>query len=428
MDDEDEEDLLVSPRRRRNAAPRRIASDGGERGLVGRLKARLPILFPEPPPADMPAQLQLLLDMRSRRLRGFALRMSIFVVVPCLLVLFYTALIATKRYVSSFQVTYQVYQPITSVGGGLLSTTPSNSDAIDYGNLIQNYVASEALAERLDQQLNLRAYYGSSKIDWTSRLPAHATDGQYFSYYSNHVSVSEGFGGYVTVTVQAFDPAFTLKLAQTIDQDANEMLDGMTAQARAAELKAATDSMNDATTQLANINLALTNFRNTHGDLDPSQIATEIGAIEGTLESQLADVKAQLAQADANMQPNAAQIVQLNLQVAALQKQIDEERARLANGDGQPNYANVVAQYQTLLAQQQLALTNYQAAQQGLLAAKTDAAREQNYVVDYVAPTLPDRPTAPDPLMSTAEAFVACMVVYSILNLLYSAMRDQTGV
>ncbi len=426
--DDDEEDGLGTPRRRRYSAPHRIADDGGETGLVGRLKSRLPILFPEPPPSDLPAQLQLLLEMRTRRLRNFALRMGIFVLLPCLLVLIYTALIATKQYVCSFQVTYQVYQPVTSVSGGLLSTTPSNSDAIDYGNLIENYVASETLAKKLDQQLNLRAYYSSSKIDWTSRLPAHATDAQYFSYYGNHVSASEGFGGYVTVTVQGFDPAFTLKLAQTIDQDANEMLDGMTAQARAAELKAATDSMNDATTQLANINTSLTSFRNAHGDLDPSQIATEIGTIEGTLESQLADVKAQLVQAQANLQPNAAQIVQLNLQVAALQKQIDEERARLANGNGQPNYAGVVAQYETLLAQQQLALTNYQAAQQALLAAKTDAAREQNYVVDFVAPTLPDKPTAPDPLISTGEAFVTCMVIYSILNLLYSAMRDQTGV
>jgi capsular polysaccharide transport system permease protein len=428
MDDGDEEHLTGPQESKRRAAPRWIASAGGERGLVGRLKSSLPIRYSPPPPADMPAQLQLLLDMRSRRLRGFAVRMGIFVLLPCLLVLIYTGLIATRRYVSTFQLTYQVYQPASTVGGGLQATTPSSSDAIDYGNLINNYIASETLAKKLDQQLNLRAYYSDSKIDWTSRLPAHASNAQFFKYYSSHVSVSEGFGGYVDVSVQGFDPAFTLKLAQTIDADANEMLDGMTAQARNAEVKAAGEALSDAGAQLASANAALTDFRNTHGDLDPSQIATEIGTIEGSLEAQLANIKAQLAQANANLQPNASQIVQLNLQMTAVQKQIDEERQRLANGNGQPNYANVVAQYQTLLSQQQLALTNYQAAQQALLVAKTDAAREQNYVVDFIAPTLPDQPTAPNPLISTGETFIACLMVYAILNLLYSAMRDQTGV
>jgi capsule polysaccharide export protein KpsE/RkpR len=49
-------------------------------------------------------------------------------------------------------------------------------------------------------------------------------------------------------------------------------------------------------------------------------------------------------------------------------------------------------------------------------------------VVDFIPPTLPDRPTAPDPLISTGETLVACLMIYAILNLLYSAMRDQTGV
>ena len=395
---------------------------------MARLKSNLPVLFPPPPPADLPGQLQLLLEMRTQRLRGFVFRAALFIVLPCVLVLIYTSLIATKRYVSKFQVTYQVYQPVTSISGGLQPATPSTSDAIDYGTVIDEYVASETLAEQLDRQLNLRAYFSSPKIDWTSRLQKNATQEQFFSYYSSHVAVSEGFGGYVTITVQAFDPAFTLKLAQTIDSDTNAMLNGIAGQARAAEVTAAQSGLAAASTQLDQANAALTAYRNAHGDLDPTQIATEIGAIEGALDSQLASVQAQLAQAQANMQPNNSQIVQLKLQVQALQQQIDNERQRLASGDGQANYSNVVAQYQTLLSQQQLALTNYQAAQQGLLAAQADAAREQYYVVDFVAPTLPDRPTAPDPLIDTGETFLVCIVGYSIVNLLYSALRDQTGV
>jgi len=427
MDDDDIEDSMSDARGRpgRGAPERRLVTGSG---VVGRLKSGFPMLFPPPPPADLPAQLQLLLDLRRQRLRRFLIRAGLFVVLPSLLVLFYTSVIVTRRYVSTFQVTYQVYQPVTSLNGGLQTTTPSTNDAIDYGTVIDEYVSSQTLADKLDQQLNLRGYFSSQKIDWTSRLARDASEQQYFDYVSSHVSVSEGFGGYVTISVQAFDPDFTYKLAQTIDSDTNAMLDGITAQARTAEVKAAGDAMTEASTELNQANDALTAFRNAHGDLDPSQIATEIGTIEGTLDSELAGVRAQLAQAMANMQPNNSQIVQLNLQIQALQQQIDAERQRLASGNGQANYSNVVAQYQTLLSMQQLAMTNYQAAQQGLMAAKADAAREQFYVVDFVAPNRPDKPTSPDPLMNTAETFLACIVGYSIVNMLFAALRDQTGV
>jgi len=426
MADEDEFDAQTS------IAPgtpeRRVLARHDGSGLVSRLKSRVPAMFPPPPPADLPEQLQLLLQMRAHRLRRFIIRSLIFVVGPSLLVLIYTVFIATPRYVSSFQVTYQVYQPTTSVGSGLVQNTPSSSDAIDYGTVIDEYVNSEALAQKLDQQLNLRSYYSNAKIDWTSRLKRNASAYEFYNYFSNRISASEGFGGYVTITVQAFDPQFALKLAETVNDDANSMLDGITGQARAAEVKAASDEVTQTNADLNTANAALTAFRNTHGDLDPSQIATELGTIEGTLESQLATVKAQLAQAQANMQPNASQIVQLNLQVAAIQHEIDAERERLANGGGQTNYSSTVADYQTLLSEQQLALNNYQAAQSALMAAKADAAREQYYVVDFVAPTLPDKPTAPSPLISTAETFLACVVGYAVVNLLFSALRDQTGV
>jgi capsular polysaccharide transport system permease protein len=423
----DDHDTDADGRHRAASGPRRLP---GKRagGIVARLKRNLPALFPKPPPAGMPEQLQLLLEMRNDRLRRFLIRAIVFMVVPTLLVLFYTGVIATPRYVSTFEVTYQVYQPTTSVGGGLVPVATSQTDAIDYGAVIYQYVQSETLADKLDQQLHLRDYFSSDRIDWTSRLVKNATEPQYYGYYGNRVAVSEGFGGYLTITVQAFDAAFAQKLAQTINDDSNTMLDGITAQARQAEVQTALEQFNDAMTQLNQANQALTSFRNSHGDLDPSQIATELGTIEGTLESQLASTKAELAQAQANMQPNNSQIVQLNLQVAAIQKEIDSERARLAGADGTSNYSSTVADYETLVSNQQLATTNYQAAQQALLAARADATRKQNYVVDFVSPTLPDRPTAPNPWLSAGETLLACIIGYAVINLLYAALRDQTGV
>ncbi len=299
-------------------------------------------------------------------------------------------------------------------------------DTVDYGTLIYEYIRSASLADKINQQINLREHISDDRIDRFSRLDKNASQAEFLAYWRNFVSVSEGFGGYLTVNVQGFDPAFSLLLAQTINADTNAMMDNLSAPARKSEVNSATDQLNLASVALKKANDVLTQFRNANGDLDPGLAATQLATVVGSLESQLALLRAQLQQAQANLQPGASQIVQLQLQVNALEKQIASERQRLAD-TGQSSYSDTVAQYNDLLSDQQFANTTYQSAQQGLVVARADAAAKQNYVVDFVAPVLPDHPTLPNPLIASFTAFLIFFSLYGICNLLFVAFRDQTG-
>ncbi len=381
-------------------------------------------------PGGAARQLELLLANREHQLRRFLLRFGLFVLLPCFVVWFYTMFIATPRYQCVYQITYQTYQPSTSLTSGLTQTTfgSSQMDSIDYGTILYEYVSSASLAEQVDKLLDLRAHYSDRNIDWFSRLSPNATQKQFLAYWQSRVQISEGFGGYLTLTVQGFDPQFTLKLAQTIDTLANTMIDQIEAPARNTEIDSAKHQLMLAASGLQAADDTLTAFRNANGDLDPSFIATQIGTIEAALDGQLATLKAQLNQDEANILPNSAIIVQLKLQIAALEQQIQAERTELANNNGQHDYSDTVAKYDDALANQLLASSTFQAAQQGLVLAQADAAQQQNYVVPFVPPILPDHPTAPDPLDDTFITFLACVGLYGIGNLLFSAFRDQAGI
>lgn len=385
------------------------------------------------PPAPLPTgtahQVELLLAKRQNRVRNIFIRLGLAVVLPTFVVWFYTALIATPRYVSTFEITYQAYAPTTTLASGLVQSLAGSSvaDNVDYGTLLYEYIRSEALADKVDRQIGFRAHFSSHKIDPLSRLAAKANQPEFLAYWRSHVSVAEGFGGYLTVQVQGFDPAFTLLLAQTIANDADDMIDGLNAPAEDSEIKAAKDQLRAASAELKNADDTLTEFRNTHGDLDPNFAATELAAIIGQLEGQLALLKAQLQQAEANMQPDASQIVQLKLQVNALVQQIASERRRLSDSSS-PSYSDTVSKYNDLLADQQFATADYQSAQQGLIVADADAAAKQNYAVDFVPPVMPQRATLPDPFTSSLTTFLVFLSLYGIGSLLLAAFRDQAGV
>ena len=404
---------------------------GGKPGDTEGLAPALPLSQPIPVglPLGTSHQVELLLAGRQHRLRRLLLRFFVFVFLPTLVVWFYTALIETPRYVCNYEVTYQSYQPGSTLSGGLTQSMFGSSvaDSIDYGTLITQFIQSSALAEQVDQQLHLRQAFSSKKIDWFSRLKKDASQKKFLAAWSDHVSVSEGFGGYLTIIVQGFDPAQTLLLAHTITADADAMMDKLSSPPNTAAVKSASDQLALAATALKKSDDALTGFRNSHVDLDPNLMSTQLATIVGTLESQLATLRAQLQQAQANMKPGAAQIVQLQLQVNAVEKQIQAERQRLSSNNGQSTYSNTVAQYEDLVSDQAFANTTYQSAQQGLVIARANAASKENYIVDFVPPILPDHPTMPNPLTSSFTVFMGCLFGYGIVNLLLTAFRDQSG-
>ena len=373
--------------------------------------------------------LEILVETRRKRRSRFFMRLALFVGLPTLFMAIYSFVWATPRYVSEFEVTYQTYQPAQALSAGLVQSFMgvSTGSTIDLGTILYEYVRSPALLAKLDAKLHLREYYSSSKIDWPSRLNPHTSAENFLSYYRWHVAASEGLGGYLTVDVQAFDPQYAFALAKAVDQACDEMIDDMTVRAREDEVKYAQDELNREEDRIRKARLALTDFQNAHGDLNPQTAATQLGQIAGGLESDLAKARSELAIVLQYMRADSPKVLQIKYQIKALEQQLRYERERLASSGGKTAYSQILNEYSALQLEQQFAQDAYLAAQQGLAVARADAARKQNYLIDFTPPYLPDKATIWLPLEYTATAFFASLLIYGISSLMIGAFRDQAG-
>jgi capsular polysaccharide transport system permease protein len=374
-------------------------------------------------------QFELLSTMRQTRRRRFLVKFALFVGVPTLLAFVYVFAWATPRYESEFEITYQSFQAPQTLSSGLVQTLFGGAGAgVDLGSIIYEYIRSATLLSQLDAKLNLRQYYSSSKIDYPMRLRRDASDEAFLRYYRLHmVSVSEGLGGYLTVTVQAFDPNFATALAQAIVQATDKMVDDMTARARQDEVRFAESELKRQEERVIEARTALTRFENVHGDLNPQEVANQLGQIAGGLESALAQARSQLATLLTQVRPDAPQVVSLKSQIAALEKQLQSERSRLANASDKTAYSAIIEQFSRLQLEQEFAKDAYLAAQQGLAVARADAARKENYLVDFVAPSRRNQPTSWFPVTYVATAFIGSLSLYAVGSLIAGAFRDQAG-
>ncbi len=266
---------------------------------------------------------------RSRRLIGW---FALVVLAPTLLTALYTLFVATPRYTSDFELTYQTYRGPSSLASGLVQsvTGTAQSNTVDIGTIIYEYLRSSTLADKLDRDLGLRAHFDAQHVDWLSRLEADASRETFLDYFRSRVQVSQGLGGYIKVEVDAFDPAFAQTFAKAIVKAADDMVDDLTSRARGNEVKFAEAELGREEQRVLKARTALTDFQNRQGDQDPTRAASQLGTIVGSIESQLSDARGQLTATGGQLAPNSPIVVQLRARIAALESQLKSEQARLA--------------------------------------------------------------------------------------------------
>lgn len=406
---------------------------------------------PAPPPAEArepggavgwPATAQYavaLVERRRARSRRLVAWFAVVVLLPTLLTALYTLFVATPRYTSDFELTYQTYRGPSSLASGLVQsvTGTAQNNTVDLGTIVYEYLRSSTLADKLDRELDLRKQFSAPSIDWLSRLDPDASRETFLDYFRSRVQVSQGLGGYIKVEVDAFDPAFAQTFAKAIVKAADDMVDELTSRARADEVKFAEAELGREEDRVRKARTALTEFQNRQGDQDPTRAASQLGTIVGTIEGQLADARAQLTTTSGQLAPNSPIVTQLKAKVSALEGQLKAEQGRLASdkpagaaaapggAPGAEPYSKVLNDYQALQLEQEFARNAYMAAQQGLVVARADAATKQNYLVDFIPPDLPQHESYTYPVEATLTVLLSALLLFAFGSLVLGAARDQ---
>ncbi|HTJ63335.1 MAG TPA: hypothetical protein VL899_05950 [Alphaproteobacteria bacterium] len=433
MSDEQDEKAQKLARFRANLAKAR--QNGNQPVAKARLKPALrsvgrpPQVFQPTEWPAIPQAAQMLIDWRRERRRKFLLRLGLFCGLPTLLTFFYMVFIASPRFVSEFEMTYQIYQPPSSLAAGVVQNYLGGNagSTVDLSTILYEYIRSGTMLNKLDEQMKVRDYYSSKDVDFLSRMSRHASASKFLRYYLWYVSVSQNQGGYLTVDVQAFDPDYAQKLGQAIAKAADEMVDSMSEQARKNEVAYAEAEVRKGEERLTKARLALTDFQNAHRDINPQGTASQFSGIVGQLESQLTAARSHLILLN-GMAPKSPDVTATQHQIDALVQQLKIERERLATSAGGTPYSKLLNDYSALQFEEQFAQTALSAAQQGLELAHADAARRQNYLINFAPPSRPESQKWDFALTYTATIFVVSLALFGIGSLLFGAMRDQAGV
>ncbi len=343
--------------------------------------------------------------------------------IPSLFAVIYYGFVASSQYVTTFQ--FAVRGPSQATAGrpsaaALMGPTAMSPDAF----VVTDYINSTQALTDVERGIDVRAMFLKPGIDFWSRLKSGLSEEELKSYWANMVGAHfDLISGNVSVSVRAFSPQDSLKLAQALVAASDEMFRKLNKQAQQDFVRVADENVTRAQEQLAAARQALYVFREEGGLVDPDKTAQAGASILDDLRKQLAAVQAQHASIKASA-PNSPLLSGLASQIEALGERIRKEEP-LGGSKVRSVTAETLAEYQTLELERQAAEKLYTEALSLRTQAYLVAQNQQSYLALFVAPKLAETSVYPDRLKSIAAVVLGAAVAWFAGMLIVYALRDH---
>jgi len=362
------------------------------------------------------------------RLKAWLRKRGVFGVagIVCVATTLYWSLGASDRYVSQANVIVQR----TDMTGGqsmdfsslLGGANGSRSDEL----LLRNYLLSMDMLNKLDARLHLRAHYSDRARDPLSRLwSKDVADEWFLQYYLSRVSVElDEYSGVLVIKAQGFDArtaqAITTALVQEGERAMNEMAHRL-AREQVAFVEKQVAQMGE---RFQQTRAEVIRFQNAHGLVSPQNRAEQLNGVVERLQAQRTELQTRRSALLGYLEPHAAGVVELDLQIAAIDKQLAQESARLTSSSGKA-LNSTVEEYQRLEMAAGFAHDVYKTALVALEKGRVEATRNLKKVSVVQNPTLPQHPLEPRRVYNVIVSVLVTLLLAGVVHLLAAIVRDH---
>lgn len=348
-------------------------------------------------------------------------------VIASVLAMLYWSLFASDRYVSEAHILLQR----TDLNGGqgtditsLFGNIGGNSEADQ--RLLRDHLLSTDMLDKLNARLKLRAHYSDWGRDPLSRMWFEDAPLEWFHrHYLSRVSVEfDGVSGVLVIKAQGYDPKTSHAIAAMLVEEGERAMNEMghrLAREQVAFLERQATEMNE---RVLRSRQAVVAFQNRKGLVSPQSTLENLAAVVNRLEAQITEVQARRTALLGYLAPTAPAVVELNLQIAALEKQIVRENERLASPRGS-KLNTTLEEYQRLQMAAEFAQDVYKTALVALEKGRLEATRTLKKVTVLQAPTRPEYPLEPRRIYNIVVFILVTLLLAGVVHLLAAIIRDH---
>ncbi len=354
----------------------------------------------------------------------------LLVIVPTVLAFIYFLLLASPMYVSNASFAIRSANASSSSGMDIASVFLKTSGSTGNDTYILNdYIQSLDIAQDIDRELGIVAHYSSHDHDIISRLWSHPTQNELARYWRWAVVPQLNVDtGIISLEVKAYTPQMAQQITEAVLSRSEALVNAMNKRAQSDAVALASKEVQRAEERVRNAQSSMREFRDAHNLIDPKVTAEGLQGLVTGLEAEATTLRTQISEARSYMKADAPLIKSLTQRLAAVEKQLDEEKLRVAGQNStQGNLNSLVAAYEDLTIEAEFAQKQLVSAMTSLEQARIQQMAQSRYVVAYQQPTLPDESLYPRPFLFTLYVFAGLLLLMGIVSLVWASIREHAG-
>lgn len=332
----------------------------------------------------------------------------------------YFFLVASDRYVTEARFALRPalgnVDKVESEKTGTNSSLPNQMIAQDT-LITTNYIDSRQMVETLERQMPVREMFTRDDIDYFSRGPQNGPIERFMRYWPKRVTTStDSHSGIVTLTVSAFDPNESYRLAQAILAESERKVNELSVKARNAALDETTRELALAEERMIKTRIAVRELRNSGGVLDAAATNTTNLTMISELRKQRINLAVQLTLGLRDLAPDTRPIRDLKTQIRDIDDNIEKIERQTASTD--PNQRKVLSdllgQFEAYDNQRKEAEAYYGRVLAANEAARIIATRQIEFFTPVVEPIVPISSIEPRSTLWTSVTALAAMILFGL--------------
>lgn len=372
--------------------------------------------------ARISAWAQELLVPALLRRRTFAIAL-----LASLLAALYWGFIASDRYVSESHV---VVQRTEMNGGqsmdfsGLLGGAVGTNHADQM--LLRDYLLSVDVLKKLDASLKLRKHFADPRWDALSRMN-HFDDSleEFHRYYLSRISVEfDDYAGVLVIKAQGYEPKMAHAITSALVEEGEKHMNAIGHQLALEQVAFLEKQVAVMGERALNARQTVLKYQNQKGMVSPQRTAENLAGIIGKLEAELAELQTRRSAILGYLMPESPKVVEISLQIAAVEKQIAQENSRLAAPNGN-TLNSTVEEYQRLAMTAEFAESVYKTALVALEKGRVEATRTLKKVSVLQQPTMPEFSLQPRRMYNLIVFVLVALLLAGIVHLIAAIIRDH---
>ncbi len=354
----------------------------------------------------------------------------LLMLIPAILGFLYFQFMASPMYIStaSFAIRSSDSSSVAKLDISSMFLNGSGGVGND-SYIINEYIQSLDLAQDIDKELGIIKHFSDHRRDIISRLWDDPTQDELVKYWRWAVNPAlNSDTGIITLEVRSYSPEMAQRLNIAIMSRSESLVNKMNERAQNDAVKLAQQEVKRAEDRVREAQTAMRSFRDRHNLIDPKLTAAGLENLISSLEAQATSLRTKIAEVSSYMRKDSPELVMLKQRLSAIEKQLVEEKNRVAGNQAEnANLNAIVAEYEDLTLEAEFAQRQLVSAMNALEQSRIQQLAQTRYLVAYQKPTLPDESLYPRPYLFSLYIYISTILLVGLLSLIIAAVREHAG-